>query len=70
MLFRSGESEPLICRCDAKAGWRVGDQVALQFDDSNLHLFDADGLALKRHTDASQHVANDTTPHFVQTGTL
>ncbi|EGH48829.1 ABC transporter:TOBE, partial [Pseudomonas syringae pv. pisi str. 1704B] len=23
----TGASEPLICRCDAKAGWQVGDQV-------------------------------------------
>lgn len=66
----TGESEPLICRCDAKTDWRVGDQVALQFDDSNLHLFDADGLALKRHADASQHLTPGTTPHLVQAGTL
>ena len=66
----TGESEPLICRCDAKAVWQVGDQVALQFDDSNLHLFDADGLALKRHADASQHLTSGTTPHLVQAGTL
>lgn len=66
----TGESEPLICRCDAKTDWRVGDQVALQFDDSNLHLFDADGLALKRHADASQHLTPGTTQHLVQAGTL
>lgn len=66
----TGASEPLICRCDAKAGWQVGDQVALQFDDSNLHLFDADGLALKRHADANQHLTPGTTPHLVQAGTL
>ncbi len=66
----TGASEPLICRCDAKAGWQVGDQVALQFDDSNLHLFDADGLALKRHADASQHLTPGSTPHLVQAGTL
>lgn len=66
----TGESEPLICRCEAKTDWQVGDQVALQFDDSNLHLFDADGLALKRHADASQHLTPGTTPHLVQAGTL
>nr|QVX09078.1 sn-glycerol-3-phosphate ABC transporter ATP-binding protein UgpC [Pseudomonas congelans] len=66
----TGESEPLICRCDAKTDWQVGDQVALQFDDSNLHLFDADGLALKRHADASQHRTPGTTQHLVQAGTL
>lgn len=66
----TGESEPLICRCDAKTDWQVGDQVALQFDDSNLHLFDADGLALKRHADASQHLTPGTTQHLVQAGTL
>ncbi len=50
------ENEPLICRCEAKAGWQVDDRVALQFDTENLHVFDADGLALKRHSDADQHL--------------
>ncbi|KPW78312.1 MULTISPECIES: ABC transporter ATP-binding protein [Pseudomonas] len=64
------ENEPLICRCEAKAGWQVDDRVALQFDTENLHVFDADGLALKRHSDADQHLTHDTTPHFVQAGSL
>ncbi|MDU8544342.1 sn-glycerol-3-phosphate ABC transporter ATP-binding protein UgpC [Pseudomonas syringae group sp. J248-6] len=64
------ENEPLICRCEAKAGWQVGDRVALHFDTENLHVFDADGLALKRHSDADQHLAHGTTPHFVQAGSL
>ncbi|EPM92018.1 maltose/maltodextrin ABC transporter ATP-binding protein, partial [Pseudomonas syringae pv. actinidiae ICMP 18804] len=44
--------------------------VALQLDDSNLHMFDADGLALKRHADAGQQLTPGTTPHLVQAGTL
>jgi multiple sugar transport system ATP-binding protein len=45
----TGQDEPLICRCEVNAGWRVGDQVELQLDPGNLHLFDADGTALKRY---------------------
>ncbi|WP_260955749.1 ABC transporter ATP-binding protein [Pseudomonas citri] len=44
----TGQDEPLICRCDVNAGWRVGDRVELELDLANLHLFDADGVALKR----------------------
>nr|WP_277397058.1 sn-glycerol-3-phosphate ABC transporter ATP-binding protein UgpC [Pseudomonas frederiksbergensis] len=44
-----GQDEPLICRCEVNAGWQAGDRVELQLDIANLHLFDADGAALKRH---------------------
>ncbi|CDF94604.1 MULTISPECIES: ABC transporter ATP-binding protein [unclassified Pseudomonas] len=45
----TGQDEPLICRCEVNAGWQVGDRVKLRLETDNLHLFDADGLALKRH---------------------
>jgi multiple sugar transport system ATP-binding protein len=45
----TGQDEPLICRCEVSAGWQAGDRVELQLDIDNLHLFDADGAALKRH---------------------
>ena len=45
----TGQEEPLICRCEVNAGWQVGDRVELQLAFDNLHLFDADGTALKRH---------------------
>lgn len=43
------QGEPLVCRCEVSAGWQVGDRVELQLEIANLHLFDADGTALKRH---------------------
>ncbi|WLI15309.1 MULTISPECIES: ABC transporter ATP-binding protein [Pseudomonas] len=46
----TGHDEPMICRCEVNAGWQAGDRVELQLDIGNLHLFDADGTALKRHT--------------------
>lgn len=45
----TGQDEPLICRCEVNAGWQVGDRVELQLEIGNLHLFDVDGTALKRH---------------------
>ncbi|URM25918.1 sn-glycerol-3-phosphate ABC transporter ATP-binding protein UgpC [Pseudomonas frederiksbergensis] len=45
----TGHDEPMICRCEVNAGWQAGDRVELQLDIGNLHLFDADGTALKRH---------------------
>ncbi|PQP01530.1 MULTISPECIES: ABC transporter ATP-binding protein [Pseudomonas] len=47
--LETGQDEPLICRCEVNAGWQAGDRVELQLDLDNLHLFDADGTALKRH---------------------
>ncbi|MEO8640505.1 sn-glycerol-3-phosphate ABC transporter ATP-binding protein UgpC [Pseudomonas sp.] len=48
----TGQDEPLICRCEVSAGWQAGDRVELQLDIDNLHLFDADGAALRRHPQA------------------
>ncbi|WP_223487358.1 ABC transporter ATP-binding protein [Pseudomonas sp. A-RE-19] len=48
----TGQDEPLTCRCEVSAGWQVGDRVELLLDTHNLHLFDADGAALKRHPQA------------------
>jgi multiple sugar transport system ATP-binding protein len=45
----TGQDEPLMCRCEVNAGWQIGDRVKLRLEIDNLHLFDADGLALKRH---------------------
>jgi len=45
----TGHAEPLICRCEVNAGWQAGDRVKLHLDIDNLHLFDPDGVALKRH---------------------
>jgi multiple sugar transport system ATP-binding protein len=50
--LETGQDEPLICRCEVSAGWQAGDRVELQLDIDNLHLFDADGAALKRHPQA------------------
>lgn len=44
----AGQDEPMVCRCEVSAGWRVGDRVELQLDIDNLHVFDAHGTALKR----------------------
>jgi multiple sugar transport system ATP-binding protein len=48
----TGQDEPLICRCEVSAGWQAGDRVELQLHIDNLHLFDADGAALRRHPQA------------------
>ena len=50
--LETGQDDPLICRCEVNAGWRVGDRVELQLDIDNLHLFDAEGTALRRHPKA------------------
>ncbi|TPG80069.1 ABC transporter ATP-binding protein [Pseudomonas mandelii] len=50
--LETGQDEPLICRCEVSAGWQAGDRVQLQLDIDNLHLFDADGAALRRHPQA------------------
>ncbi len=55
----TGQDEPLICRCDVNAGWQTGDRVELQPDIDKIHLFDSDGLALKRHPHAIESVADD-----------
>lgn len=44
----TGQDDPMVCRCEVNAGWRVGDRVELQLDIDNLHVFDEHGTALKR----------------------
>ncbi|WP_331691061.1 sn-glycerol-3-phosphate ABC transporter ATP-binding protein UgpC [Pseudomonas sp. ZY71] len=55
----TGQDEPLICRCEVNAGWQTGDRVELQLDIAKIHLFDADGTALKRQPHAIESVADD-----------
>nr|WP_262416082.1 sn-glycerol-3-phosphate ABC transporter ATP-binding protein UgpC [Pseudomonas fluorescens] len=55
----TGQDEPLICRCEVNAGWQAGDRVELQLDIDKIHLFDADGLALKRHPKVIESMADD-----------
>ncbi|EJN19794.1 ATPase component of ABC-type sugar transporter [Pseudomonas sp. GM79] len=50
--LETGQDEPLICRCEVSAGWQAGDRVELLLGIDNLHLFDADGVALSRHPHA------------------
>ncbi|SCY01591.1 ABC transporter ATP-binding protein [Pseudomonas sp. NFACC37-1] len=45
----TGQDDPMVCRCEVNAGWRVGDRVELQLDINHLHVFDTHGTALKRH---------------------
>jgi len=66
----TGQAEPLISRCEANAGWRVGDRVELQLDLDNLHLFDADGIALKRHPHAREASLADTPLRAFREGAL
>ncbi|WP_369959491.1 ABC transporter ATP-binding protein [Pseudomonas benzenivorans] len=54
----AGQEEALICRCDASAAWRAGDRVELQPQIDNLHLFDAQGLALPRTSMATTEQSN------------
>ncbi|PYC25345.1 ABC transporter [Pseudomonas jessenii] len=55
----TGQDEPLICRCEVNAGWQTGDRVELQLDIDKIHLFDTDGLALKRHPKVIESMADD-----------
>jgi multiple sugar transport system ATP-binding protein len=55
----TGQDEPLICRCEVNAGWQAGDRVELQPDIDKIHLFDTDGLALKRHPKVIESVSDD-----------
>ncbi|HDS1777138.1 TPA: sn-glycerol-3-phosphate ABC transporter ATP-binding protein UgpC [Pseudomonas putida] len=57
--LETGQDELLICRCEVNAGWQAGDRVELQLDIDHLHLFDADGTALKRHPQAIENLPND-----------
>ncbi|WP_210644917.1 sn-glycerol-3-phosphate ABC transporter ATP-binding protein UgpC [Pseudomonas sp. Tri1] len=66
----TGQQEPLICRCEVNAGWRVGDRVELQLEIANLHLFDADGTALGRPPQAIKNSSDDASLRSVRAGAL
>ena len=66
----TSQDEPLTCRCEVSAGWQVGDRVELQLDIDNLHLFDADGAALKRHPQAIETLPDGASLHPVRARAL
>lgn len=66
----TGQDEPLICRCEVNAGWQAGDRVELQLDVDNLHLFDADGTALKRHPHAIETLPDGVPLRSARAGAL
>lgn len=68
--LETGQDEPLICRCEVNAGWRVGDRVELQLENDHLHLFDADGAALRRHPHTIETQPDDVTPRALRAGAL
>jgi multiple sugar transport system ATP-binding protein len=66
--LETGGDEPLICRCEVNAGWRVGDRVELQLDIDHLHVFDAHGTALKRR--AIENLPDGLAPRSAHAGAL
>ncbi|MFG0351387.1 ABC transporter ATP-binding protein [Pseudomonas sp. zbq_5] len=68
--LETGQNELLICRCEVNAGWQAGDRVELQLDTDHLHLFDADGTALKRHPQAIENLPNDLSLRSVRAHAL
>ncbi|NUT84257.1 MULTISPECIES: ABC transporter ATP-binding protein [Pseudomonas] len=68
--LESGEDEPLICRCEVNAGWQVGDRVELQLAFGSLHLFDADGTALRRHPAVIEVLPEDAPQRSPKAGAL
>lgn len=68
--LETGQDELLICRCEVNAGWQAGDRVELQLDTDHLHLFDADGTALKRHPQAIENLPNDLSLRSVRAQAL
>ncbi|WP_053184113.1 ABC transporter ATP-binding protein [Pseudomonas thivervalensis] len=64
----TGQDEPMVCRCEVNAGWRIGDRVELQLDIDNLHVFDAHGTALKRR--AIESLPAGVAPHPASAGVL
>ncbi|MCW1243787.1 sn-glycerol-3-phosphate ABC transporter ATP-binding protein UgpC [Pseudomonas sp. SAICEU22] len=66
--LETGADEPLICRCEVNAGWRVGDRVELQLDIDHLHVFDAHGTALKRR--AIENLPDGLAPRSAHAGAL
>ncbi|TFF51823.1 ABC transporter [Pseudomonas putida] len=68
--LETGQDELLTCRCEVNAGWQAGDRVELQLDTDHLHLFDADGRALKRHPQAIENLPNDISLRSVRARAL
>ncbi|WP_409322138.1 ABC transporter ATP-binding protein [Pseudomonas putida] len=68
--LETGQDELLICRCEVNAGWQAGDRVELKLDIDHLHLFDADGTALKRHPQAIENLPNDISLRSVRARAL
>ncbi|RXU65595.1 ABC transporter [Pseudomonas protegens] len=68
--LEADQDEPLVCRCEVNAGWQAGDRVELQLEIDNLHLFDADGTALKRHPQAIENLPNDRSRRSAQARAL
>ncbi|BAQ74678.1 maltose/maltodextrin ABC transporter ATP-binding protein [Pseudomonas sp. Os17] len=68
--LETDQDEPLVCRCEVNAGWQAGDRVELQLEIDNLHLFDADGTALKRHPQAIENLPNDRSRRSAQARAL
>ncbi|WP_414158221.1 ABC transporter ATP-binding protein [Pseudomonas sp. BNK-45] len=68
--LETDQDEPLVCRCEVNAGWQAGDRVELQLEIDNLHLFDADGTALKRHPPAIENLPNDRSRRSAQARAL
>ncbi|MHC8350410.1 ABC transporter ATP-binding protein [Pseudomonas sp. RT4P38] len=66
----TGQDEPLICRCEVNAGWQVGDRVELQLEIGNLHLFDADGAALRHHPQAIETLPDGLSLRSARAGAL
>ncbi|KQW41676.1 MULTISPECIES: ABC transporter ATP-binding protein [Pseudomonas] len=64
----TGQDDPMVCRCEVNAGWRVGDRVELQLDIDNLHVFDAHGTALKRR--AIENLPDGVAPRSAHAGAL
>ncbi|MBO1537039.1 sn-glycerol-3-phosphate ABC transporter ATP-binding protein UgpC [Pseudomonas sp. OA65] len=64
----TGQDDPMVCRCEVNAGWRVGDRVELQLDIDNLHVFDAHGTALQRR--AIDSLPAGVAPHPASAGAL
>ncbi|MDP9782029.1 ABC transporter ATP-binding protein [Pseudomonas fluorescens] len=70
VYLETSEDEPLICRCEVNAGWHVGDRVELQLAFDNLHLFDTDGTALRRHPAVIEVLAQDIPQRSPKAGAL
>ena len=68
--LKTAQDEPLVCRCEVSAGWQVGNRVELQLEITHLHLFDADGTALKRHPQTIETPSDGAPLRSVRAGVL